>query len=564
MSNLEDKFQAGYQVLKALRIKDFAIIDELSLEFQKGFTVFTGETGAGKSILIDAIGLLVGGRAASDAVRDGSHEAVVEGIFEDTGDAGLRRKLAGYGISADENEILIRRNISVSGKNRVYINGALSTLSMLEDICSGLVDIHGQHEHQKLLRRDMHIEYLDAFGKLMEPRERIKERYHYINRLKDRLSRLEEGLREKREREELYRYQLSEIKAAGLKEGEDRDLALERDVLCNSKRLSTLSDEAYSLLYDDEGSVLARLGRIEEDLAEISKIDPAMGEAGELVRSSRANLREASDIIRRFRDNVRYDPERTEKIEERLYLIERLKKKYGQSIEEIIAYQSKIESDLEALEYSDQDIAGLKEEMGRVLKDMESGAGELSKLRNEASKRLEEEVMKELSFLQMGDTRFMVSIERMPLSQDGLDSVELMIANLNEEPRPLARVASGGELSRLMLAIKCCLSAVDSVPTMIFDEVDAGIGGMVAEEVGSRLKYLSKDHQVCCVTHLPQIAAMADNHCRVEKIVADGRVTARVKRLDKQERIEEIGRMLAGREKTKTAMKYAEEMIKGR
>ncbi len=551
----------GYQVLRTLRVKNFAIIDDINFEFQNGFAVFTGETGAGKSILVDAIGLTIGGRASTDAVRDGSEETVVETIFEGIKDPVLIGKMKGYGICTEGDEILIRRNINRNGKSRIYINGVLSTLSMLEDICSGLVDIHGQHEHQNLLKKEMHLEYLDAFGRLSDLKNRVRESYQYLNQIKNRLNKMEEDSRERKEKAELCRYQLTEIKGAGLKLGEERELALERDILSNNRRLSMLSDEAYCLMYENDSTILSGLGKIEEILNEISRIDHRMGEVAELVRSSTINLREASEGVRRFRDNIRHDPERLEKIEERLYLIERLKKKYGHSVEEIIDYQLRMEKELQDMEYSDQDIKALREEIERVSKEIEMDANELSRLREDAARELEKEVMDELSLLQMENTRFVVNINRGTLSQNGFDSVEFLIANMNEEPRPLAKVASGGELSRLMLAIKCRLSAADSVGTMIFDEVDAGIGGRVAEEVGRRLKYLSKDHQVCCVTHLAQIAAMADTHYCVEKIISGARVIVRVRKLDEKGRIEEISRMLGGKETTRTAVKYAEEIL---
>lgn len=549
-------------MLKTLRIRDFAIIDEMVLEFGKGLTVFTGETGAGKSILVDAIGLIIGGRATTDVVRDGSDEAVLEAIFEDIKDDELPEKMNRYGIASGKEEVLFRRNISKNGKNRVYINGILSTLSMLEDICSRLVDIHGQHEHQNLLRKDIHLEYLDAFGSLSNLKNRVKERYQYFNQLKERFKRLEEDLREKRDKEELFRYQLSEIKAAELKIGEDSELTLEKNLLSNSKILSALSDETYSLMYENDRSILSELSKIEENLAGISRIDTKMVEAEEMVKTSGVYLKEASELIRRFRDNLRYDPERLERIEERLYLIGGLKKKYGQTIEDIIACQSNLEKALSDMEHSDQDIKSVRDEIDLTSKEIEVDASELSKLRKVASGELEKDVLNELSLLQMEKTKFVVDIESIPLSQNGFDSVEFLIANLNEEPKPLARVASGGELSRIMLAIKSRLSAVDNVQTLIFDEIDAGIGGRVAEEVGRRLKDLSREHQVCCVTHLPQIAAMADTHYCVEKIFIDNRVTTRIKKLDDRERIEEISRMLGGKEKTKTALKYAEEMVR--
>lgn len=549
-------------MLKSLRVKDFAIIDELNIELTGGFTVLTGETGAGKSIIVDALGLVIGGRGSIDHVRDGCDEAVVEALFEDIHDLCLHEKISGYGINMDGDELIIRRSISKGGKNRLYINGALSTLSALEEICSRLVDIHGQHEHQNLLRKEMHTEYLDAFGRLKDMKNRVRERYRYLIHLRNRLKKLEDGVHEKKDKSELFNYQLSEIKGSCLKTGEDKELASERDILSNSKKLTTLSDNTYNILYESDQSILTALSRIEEDLAEITKIDIKMGEVAETVRSSKVNLRDASESIRMFRDSVRYDPDRLEKVIERIYLIDRLKKKYGRSIEDIFAYQSKIEEDLNDMECSDHEIQLIKEEIDKVLKEVEALAAELSRGRRDAARRLEEEVMNELSLLQMEKTMFVINIDSVSLSQDGFDSVDFMIANINDEPRPLVRIASGGELSRIMLAIKCRLSAVDSVPTMIFDEIDSGIGGRVAEEVGRHLKYLSKDHQVCCVTHLPQIAAMADSHYYVEKILSGNRVVTRVKRLDEKERVEEISRMLGGKDMSKTALKYAGEMLR--
>ena len=399
-------------MLKVLRVKDFAIADEINLEFPDGFTVFTGETGAGKSILVDAIGLLIGGRATADVVRDGSDEAVIEAVFDKIDNDDLPAKMNRYGIELDSNEILIRRNINKNGKNRIYINGILSTLSMLEDIGSGLVDIHGQHEHQNLLKKEMHMEYLDAFGRLTILKNRVREQYQHLTELKTHLNKLEDEQREKNNKEELLKFQLAEIMGAGLKANEERELASERDILSNSKRFSALSDEAYSLLYESEKSVLSELSKIEENIAGISSIDKTMLEATEMVRSSRVILREASEVIRRFRDDIRYDPDRLDKIEERLYLIERLKKKYSWPVEDIIVYQSKIEKELEESENTDQDIKLTKEEIERVSKEIEADAGELSGLRKAASLEFEQEVVDELSLLQMGNTRFVVRIDR--------------------------------------------------------------------------------------------------------------------------------------------------------
>ena len=549
-------------MLRILRIRDFAIIDEVSLEFGIGLTVFTGETGAGKSILVDALSLIAGGRASADVVRDGAEEAIVEAVFDELIDPDLLNKITNYGIPLDGSELIIRRIISSSGKSRIYINGNLSTLSILQDIGACLIDLYGQHEHQNLLKKEMHIDYLDTFGRVTDQRDKVRESYLYLLQLKDKLNTLEESLRDKKGKEEFYRYQISEIKEADLKVGEDIELTSERYLLSNSKLLSELSNEAYHNLYDNERSVLSELSKVIDNIAEITRVYPKIQEAAELVRTANVNLREVSNLLRRFKDEIRYDPERLGQIEERLYLIDKLKKKYGQTIEEILSYQSKINKELEEIEYSDQDISLLNGEINRVTAELEKDAGELSRLRKVTSKGLEHKVMHELSLLQMVNTQFVVSLDKGAISKNGFDTAEFLIANLNETPRPLARVASGGELSRIMLAIKCLLPRSDSVQTLIFDEVDSGIGGGAADEVGKRLKYLSLEHQVCCVTHLPQIASMADNHYSVEKIISDNRVVTKIKRLDENERLKEISRMLGSRDTTKTAIKYAEEMIK--
>ena len=548
-------------MLRALRIKDLAIIDELNLEFIEGFAVFTGETGAGKSIIVDALDLITGGRGSSDIVRDGCEETVVEGIFDRIDKIGLHNKLSRYGIETDSDELIIRRSINRNGRNRLYINGTLSTISVLNDISSRLIDIHGQHEHQTLLRKESHCEYLDAFGKLSDMKNMVAGKYQIINELQIRLNKIEENVRGKKEKEELLQFQLSEIKGASIRAGEDRELVEERNILSNSQNLSALSHEAYSILYENDESVISSLGKVEDLLTEIAGIDEKMGEAADMTRTSSVSLKEVSDIIRRFKDNIRYDPERLESVTGRIYLLDRLKKKYGMTIEDILTCQERVEKDLESIGYSDQEVQAIREEMEKVLNDTGSLATELSDCRRGAALRFEKEIWDELSHLSMDNTKFVINIESVPLSQNGIDSVEFMIANMNEEPRQLARVASGGELSRIVLAIKSRLSSMDSGSTLIFDEVDAGIGGGVAEEVGMRLKYLSHDNQVFCVTHLPQIAAMADSHFYVEKVVSGDRVVTKVKKLDKEERVEEISRMLGGRDKTKTAMKYAAEMI---
>lgn len=548
-------------MLRALRIKDLAIIDELDLEFTMGFTVFSGETGAGKSIIVDALDLITGGRGSSDIVRDGCDETVIEGIFDSINKDLHKEKLRKYGIDDNGNELLVKRSISRSGRNRLFINGSLSTLSVLNDVCSELIDIHGQHEHQTLLRKESHSGYLDAFGKLTDLRMRVADRYAVLNDLQKHLNKLTEEINLKKEREELIRFQLSEIKGASLKPGEDVELEGEQVILSNSQNLSSLSHDAYGILYENDDSAITLMRKAENLLSEIAGIDPCMNEAADMVSSSKVNIKEAADIIRRFMDKIRHDPERLERVNERIYFIDRLKKKYVRTIEDILLLQETLEKDLTSIGSLDHDVTVLMREIEKVHNEVRTLADELSELRRSAAVRFESDVMSELSNLSMDKIKFVVKFEPVPLSQDGVDAVEFLIANMNEEPKQLTKVASGGELSRILLAIKSRLNSTDSVPTLIFDEVDAGIGGRVAEEVGRRLKSLSKDNQLFCVTHLPQIAAMADNNYHVEKVFTGDRVVTRVRRLDRMERIYEISRMLGGSDQNETAFKYAEEML---
>src|SRR3972149_6057363 len=441
-------------MLRALRIKELAIIDELNLEFTEGFAVFTGETGAGKSIIVDALDLITGGRVSSDIVRNGCEETVIEGIFDSINKDLHKEKLRKYGLEDNGNELLVRRSISRSGRNRLFINGSLSTLSVLNDICSELIDIHGQHEHQTLLRKESHCGYLDAFGKLTELRGRVADRYVVLNELQSRLKQLSEEIRLKKEKEDLLRFQLSEINGASLKSGEDIELEGERVILSNSQNLSALSHDAYGILYGNDGSVITSLSKAENLLSEIAGIDPGMTETADMVRTSKVNLKEASDIIRRFIDRIRHDPERLESVNERIYYLDKLKKKYARTIEDILLLQEILENDLTSIGSLDHDLSVLKEEIEKSLKDVRMLADELSESRRRAAVRFENEVMSELSKLSMNNIKFVVNFESVPLSQDGVDAVEFLIANMNEEPKQLTRVASGGELSRILLAIK--------------------------------------------------------------------------------------------------------------
>ncbi len=561
-------------MLKELNIKNFAIIDHLSVEFGPGLNVFTGETGAGKSIIIDALNLVLGERASADFIRTGCEEAVIEAAFELDGE-GFEEVLAALseqGISAERGEgLIVRRVLSGSGKNKAYINGSLVPLSTLAGIGSMLADIHGQHEHQSLLSLERQMHLLDVFGNLVSQREKAAGIYDRLHQARRKLIELETSERERAQREDLLRYQKNEIEAARLVPGEDVELAAEQKVMSNAERLAGLASAADQALYSSEGSVLAGLKKALNALREIVAIDPRLSTALELCEAGRAQIEEAAREVSRYADEVEFDPKRLEEIGDRLDLIQRLKKKYGGGIEDVIAFGLKAAQDLENIEKGAEEIEALKDEISTLKADLTAAVHELSKGRSYAARELEKKVEEELGQLGMKRTKFSVRItqEQGDDTTDGLkagprgaDRVEFLISpNPGEEPRPLSKVASGGELSRIMLALKTILVEGDRIPTLVFDEVDAGIGGAVAEEVGKRLKRISEKRQVFCITHLPQIASMARRHYGVSKHVKDDRTSTDVSLLVKKERVAEIARMLGGKTITEATMRHAEEMI---
>ena len=561
-------------MLKELSIKNFAIIDQLRVEFGPGLNVFTGETGAGKSIVVDALNLALGERASTDLVRTGAPEAVVEAAFElnSHGPAAVRRILEEQGIEAAPGEdIIIRRVISAAGKSKVYVNGSLTNLNTLAGIGALLADIHGQHEHQSLLSIDRQMDMLDTFGGLMGKREAFSGLYRRLHELRRQLGELEAGEREKAQREDLLRFQVNEIEASRLKEGEDEELAREQQVLANAEKLAGLAAAADQALYSAEGSALADTKRAIANVRDIAAIDGSLAPVLELLESGRAQIEESAREIASYADGVEFDPRRLEEIGDRLDLIQKLKKKYGGAIPEIIVFGAKAAAELEKIERSGEESERLRREIAAMRTEITAKAKELTKQRGSAARELEKKVEAELGHLGMKKTAFVVKIVQEPGDDtaDGLragprgaDTVEFLISpNPGEEPRPLAKIASGGELSRIMLALKTILIEGDPIPTLVFDEVDAGIGGAVAEEVGRKLKRIAGRRQVFCITHLPQIACMASSHYGVAKAVRKDRTSTEVRLLERAERVDEIARMLGGRTITDATIRHAEEMI---
>jgi DNA repair protein RecN (Recombination protein N) len=557
-------------MLRELRIRNFAVISDLELHFQEGFTVLTGETGAGKSILVDAVELLLGGRAGTDYIRTGSDEAVLEAAFTQIPPHTVTERLQEMGLlvanPSEEEEILIRRIISRTGKSRIYLNGGLIPLGLLQPLGELLVDIHGQHEHQSLLKPALQLELLDDYGKLGPLRETYRQHYVRLRALRREKEQLESSERDRAKQEDLLRFQQHEIQSANLSVGEEEQLVQERQILSNAERLATLSAEAYEVLYGSEGSVLSQLARVEKVVAELSLVDPRWSEGGELSSQAANSLREVAERLRTYQDRIEHDPKRLEEIEDRLHLIGRLKKKFGATIEEILTALKQFEEELAGLSNREERLREIEEKLKEEQSRVRELAQKLSGERILAARSLAQAVEKELKNLRMGSTTFEVGIQRMEdeetFEPTGADHIEFVIApNPGEDPRPLSRIASGGELSRIMLALKGILAGVDRVPTLIFDEVDAGIGGAVAEVVGRRLSAIARHRQVFCITHLPQIAALASTHIAVEKKTEGGRTTTRAASLSDSDRVEEIARMLGGRKITSTTLQHAREML---
>ncbi len=561
-------------MLKELNIKNFAIIDQLRVEFTHGLNAFTGETGAGKSIVVDALNLALGERANADLIRTGCQEAVVEADFEldSRSMTDVSALLANQGIELQTNEdLIIRRVLSSSGKNKVYINGSLANLTALAALGAVLADIHGQHEHQSLLSIDHQMEMLDSIGCLDSLREEVAAVYARLMDVRRELAQLETGERDRAQREDILVFQKNEIEAALLKPGEDLELTNTLKVLANSERLAALCSMADEALYSSDDSVISMLRKSINDLKGIIEIDDKLVGTVDLCESACAQLEEAARELSSYSSGVEFDPDRIERVGDRLDLIHKLKKKYGNTIEEILEFGAKAGAELDRMEQSTDEIERLKSEIQAIKFGLTDKASELTRKREAAAKDLEKKVGAELAHLGMKKATFTLKITQEPggdtldghkIGLRGADRVEFLISpNPGEEPKSLARIASGGELSRIMLALKSILFEGDRIPTVVFDEVDAGIGGAVAEEVGKKLKRIAAKRQVFCITHLPQIASMADSHYGVSKSVKKDRTSTEVRLLDEKERVDEIARMLGGKTITEATIKHAEEMV---
>jgi len=554
-------------MLTELRISSFAVIDGLTLECAAGFHVLTGETGAGKSILVDALALLVGGRASIDQIRTGAEEAVIEAAFTIPVSGPLADGLRQNGLLGEaETDLIIRRILSRSGRNRVYVNGHLTPLHALQDLAGTLIDIHGQHEQQSLLSAQAQLDALDAFGHLKGARAAYAEVYRRWQARQRELQDTLQAAAERQAREDLLRFQHRELEEAEVRPGEDEALARERQRLAHVRRLAELADQSYERLYGSDQSMLSDLGAISAGLKEIRSIDPDIAEWAALSEEAAVHLQELTARLRDYRDGLDQDPERLARVEERVDRLLRLKKKYGGSLDSVLARAREVQEEINALATAESRAVELRESLDRARAELEALALRLSEGRRRAAAKLEAKISEELAALRMERTKFEIAILRETgeagLGPTGADRVDYRLsANPGEPLLPLARVASGGELSRVMLALKTVLAEGDRVPVLIFDEVDAGVGGAVAAVMGRRLKALADYHQVFCVTHLPQIAAQAGTHFLVEKEVLKRRTVTRIRRLAPGERREEVARMLGGLSITKAVRETAAEML---
>ncbi len=549
-------------MLTELNIRNFAIIDRLQVRFGPGFNVLTGETGAGKSIIIDAVGLLLGDRARPELIRTGEEEATVEALFDIAGLATLQAELAEQGLE-DGEELLVRRVVARSGKNRVYVNGSLARLGQLQPLTAQLLAIYGQHEHQNLQKAEQHLAMLDGYAGLASDLEAYQQFFRELQGLEARLEQLQAAERQRQQRLDLLSFQSRELAAAALRPGEDEELAAERLLLQHAERLALATEGGYELLYGGDGAVVERLEGLASQLESLAGVDPRLGAWAEGLRAALFTLEDVAAGLRDYQGEA-FEQGRQAEVEERLALLAALKRKYAPTLAEIIALQQGIDEELDTLANVEAKREELQQQIQSSGQRLQRAGEQLSARRKEAAERLATGVEGELQALAMPKARFEVRF--IPLSEPGPKGLErgefYLSPNPGEEAKPLAWIASGGELSRIMLALKRAAPAGDGVPTQIFDEVDAGIGGVAATAVGEKLRAVAAGQQVLCITHLPQVAAFADRHYRVEKRERDGRTRTELLLLPDAERVQEMARMLGGAQVTERTLEHARELIR--
>ena len=561
-------------MLLHLHIENYALIQELSIDFAPGLNILTGETGAGKSIIIGAMNLVLGERADRELIRAGSENAAVQALFDCRGKQNLIDMLAGQGIAPEtDGTVLLARNLSLNGRNTCFINGTMVTLSVLKEAGSFLVDVHGQHEHQSLLRRETHRDVTDAMGDeaFARQKERVENACGTWQELNREAARLEGIGPEGERKKDVYRYQMDEIEKAGLTPGEEEALRQELGILKNAEKIMHHIEGAYEALSGsmDRGAVMDALGGIMEDMNQIRMYGDALDEIAADVENLYYQAEGLSDRIRDCRDGMEFDRGRQEEIEERLMVLNGLKRKYGGSIEEILSFYNEISAEYDDLIHNEEKLKKVKAQESAAREEYRKEAESLSRMRRDIAEGLSKSILHELKQLGMEKTRFAVAnpawedgdIESLHWGTEGYDSLEFMISTNPGEPmNPLRKIVSGGEMSRLMLAFKTILAETDAIPVLIFDEIDTGISGRMAQAVAEKMADIARYHQVICITHLPQISAMADRHYLVRKQTEDGRTVTSLDPLDENASVEETARMLGGRRVTEVSLDNAREL----
>lgn len=551
-------------MLNELQIRHYAVIDELRLELGPGLNVLTGETGAGKSIIVGALSLLLGERASSEDVRAGEERAVVEAVFDVAGRASLKRRCAERGLELEDDWLILRREVQREGRNRAWVNGSPATASTIWELGADLVDLHGQHEHQALLRGGAQRDILDAYAGADELTRDVARLHDELQATREEIQELERKTRELKERADYLQFKADEIASAGLTPGEQEELQAEARRLSHSEELLSLSGRLHQAVYDDDGSLVERLGELGGALRELVDIDHETEELLDMHESARAELEELGRRLAAYRDAVDHDPGRLREIRDRIDEVRRLSRKYGGDVEDVLRQGRAAREELETLETSDARLDELDGRAGRLEEELTDRASRLTEARRTAADRLEDEVRPLLEELGMEGGVFEVHLEpRDEPGSHGAERIEFRVSlNPGFEPGPLGRIASGGEMSRVMLALKTVLARVDDVPSLVFDEIDAGIGGRVAHQVAERLTAVAEAHQVFVITHLPQIAARATTHYTVEKGASEeGRAATSVRRLSDEERAYELARMLGGDPDSAASLQHARELL---
>jgi len=581
-------------MLQLLNISNIALIEELQVEFDNGLNLLTGETGSGKSIIVDALGVLIGGRFSNDLLKSGTDRGFIEGLFLVNANTDLKRMLVDAGLDRlDEKdtetfELIIRREVSNTGRNKIFINNQLATVALLRDLREFLVDIHGQGEQQTLFSTDTHLELLDSFANNGSLRDEVAAAYENFKIVQRQLEALNRDEAEKFQLVDTLNYQIQELERAQLSVGEDERLEEERRRLANVEKLTSLCQSSYGRIYEDDESALTRVRQATAELSELSEYESRFREYLEGLESAGALLEDLSFSLRDFADKLEFSPARLAEIDDRLAELSRLKRKYGGTLEAALEHMARSQDRLQQIESSDERERQLKADVANARELYLRVAAKLHKERGRAAKKFEQSVEKSLAEVAMDNARFQVIVsDKLQLvgesskaqenqgdsttesdklkhiGHKGTDSIEFYFsANPGEELKPLARIASGGEASRLMLVLKTVANASEFPRTIVFDEIDTGIGGRVSEAVGAKLKRLSQTNQVLCVTHQPQIARFADSHLTVQKEAAKNRTVVSVVKLDRNGRIEELARMLTGTEITDSARRHAKELLK--